>query len=179
MSLIPGIAGQKTELFDGAKIDAISEYTSGNGVQIQGRTNTSTLTSANVGYTIIQSRLNASGLSLTTGVGANVTASPIVIPAGIWSLSGGVFFNLSSTLAWANASLSKTSSTPGGVYATYDSDAQIQVLNLTGATAGIAHFVTLPTYTFVTSGVTLYLVGVASFAGVCSVSGYIQATRIA
>lgn len=32
MSLIAGITGQKTELFDGAKIDAISEYTVGNGV---------------------------------------------------------------------------------------------------------------------------------------------------
>jgi hypothetical protein len=38
VAFIPGISGQKTELFDGAKVDTINEYTVGNGVQQQGRT---------------------------------------------------------------------------------------------------------------------------------------------
>lgn len=49
MSLIPGITGQKTELFDGAKIDALTEYTSGNGVQHQGRTNGVAIEAGKVG----------------------------------------------------------------------------------------------------------------------------------
>jgi len=52
MAMIPGINGQKTELFDGAKIDAISEYTAGNGVQLQGRTNGVQIEAGKVGELI-------------------------------------------------------------------------------------------------------------------------------
>lgn len=51
MSLIPGIAGQKTELLDGVKVDNITEYTVGNGLKIQGRTDGSAPASGYVGET--------------------------------------------------------------------------------------------------------------------------------
>lgn len=53
MAIIPGVTGQKAELFDGAKIDAISEYTAGNGTQLQGRTSGVAIEAGKVGEVIL------------------------------------------------------------------------------------------------------------------------------
>jgi hypothetical protein len=64
LAIIPGVTGQKAELFDGAKIDAISEYTAGNGTQLQGRTNGVAIEAGKVGevggpYTAVIASVNA------------------------------------------------------------------------------------------------------------------------
>lgn len=79
MSLIPGIPGQKTELFDGAKIDAISEYTVGNGVQHQGRTNGTAISTGFVGETIeVNTITGYTGLSNVWSSASDV----LVLPSG-------------------------------------------------------------------------------------------------
>jgi hypothetical protein len=50
LSIIAGIAGQPAELLDGAKVNSLIEYTSGNGVQLQGRTNGVAIEAGKVGW---------------------------------------------------------------------------------------------------------------------------------
>lgn len=80
MSLIPGTEGQKTELFDGVKVDALSEYSTGNGVLQQGRTNGTAIASGYVGQYMTTTGSNLSGMASGTIYQAHVLS----IPAGIW-----------------------------------------------------------------------------------------------
>lgn len=90
MSLIPGILGQKTELLDGAKMDSISEYTLGNGVQSQGRTNGVTVPTGNIGEII---SMTGSGLTAiinpicnvaNEGTWQDVTNASASLTKGFW-----------------------------------------------------------------------------------------------
>jgi hypothetical protein len=49
VSLKPGITGQPAELLDGAKVNSLTEYTTGNGVQLQGRTSGVAIEAGKVG----------------------------------------------------------------------------------------------------------------------------------
>ena len=82
MSLIAGITGQPVELFDGAKINSISEYTSGNGVQLQGRTNGVAIEAGKVGET---TTIDVA----TPTIGSNQTNYALTsrsLPAGRWMI---------------------------------------------------------------------------------------------
>jgi hypothetical protein len=85
MSLIAGIEGQKTELYDGAKINTVSEYTVNNGVQLQGRTSGVALTSPNVGYLFIS---YAPSTTAIAGDGVATYPHYYDLLAGVWEVWG-------------------------------------------------------------------------------------------
>jgi hypothetical protein len=87
MSLIPGIAGQKTELFDGAKIDAISEYTAGNGVQLQGRSNGVAIEAGKVGEE--KSAVKTTPVTMNTSI--KYLDCTLSLEAGVWMVHMHVF----------------------------------------------------------------------------------------
>ena len=95
MAMIPGINGQKTELFDGAKIDAISEYTAGNGVQLQGRTNGVAIEAGKPGETVSGSvSISCASIASSGSWGNAITqamkAGKWLVFAAIGNLTGGV-----------------------------------------------------------------------------------------
>jgi hypothetical protein len=85
MAIIPGVTGQKAELFDGAKIDAISEYTAGNGVQLQGRTNAVAIEAGKVGEEIIGYCTSTTNTT-TIDTEIDVPGCLINLTPGIWDL---------------------------------------------------------------------------------------------
>jgi hypothetical protein len=87
LAIIPGVTGQKAELFDGAKIDAISEYTAGNGVQLQGRTNGTAIEAGKVGEVIPFSNLTSTS-TITDGAGiTQIGSATITLGAGFYFVS--------------------------------------------------------------------------------------------
>lgn len=80
---MPGIAGQKTELTDGAKIDTINEYTTGSGVALQGRTNGIAPTTGFVGEMVTSGAMSVTGTTLAK-VWVDVTGASITLTAGNW-----------------------------------------------------------------------------------------------
>lgn len=87
MGLIPGISGQKTEMADGAKINALSEYTLGNGVQIQGRTSGIAISSGLVGEKIeALSITTLSQASPTLNTYYDMTGASLPLTIGIWMI---------------------------------------------------------------------------------------------
>jgi len=113
MSLIAGISGQPAKLIDGVKVDVISELTSGNGVQLQGRKDGVAIPAGMVGE-VIQSRIPiASSVSIVDGNGFNVTS--ITLTTGHWVLSGYITATLSANsgelVKSCNCSISDTSAT--------------------------------------------------------------------
>ena len=84
MSLKPGIVGQPAELTDGAKANGLIELTSGNGVQLQGRTNGVAIEAGKVGEKVF-------GATNSVTIGAseetvNVT-NGVPLTAGVWLLT--------------------------------------------------------------------------------------------
>ena len=183
MSLIPMDAGQKAILPDGVQVDHISENTVGHGIRVRGVSDLTTypVIVGDIGENIIQSRAFASALALTTGVTANVTASPIVFTAGIWLVSGHIFVNVSTTITSLQGGLSVTSATiPGLAAIVPDSNGQFLGYTLPGTTSGQAQSLIIPTfYLKLSASQTLYLVTQVAFPGSGSVSGFVQGTRIA
>lgn len=150
MAIIPGITGQKAELFDGAKIDAISEYTAGNGVQLQGRTSSSAVSTGLVGEVLTGSILNP---TLTSNVAYN--AASLVLPAGHYMVYGKVGLNPpGSTKTLVVVSISGTSATENNKTA------------LRNATTALDYDYTasLPYYVR-TTGTTVYLTVRVGFSG--------------
>jgi len=132
MSLIPGIAGQKTELFDGAKIDAITEYTSGNGVQIQGRTNGSSIPAGYIGETITAT-CSAITATTTLNVDVDVTGMSIVVPVGIWLLYYNVAVELYNASGGTTALRGRVRVTDGSNNAVANTEAACQFDNAPNA----------------------------------------------
>ena len=83
MSLIAGITGQPVELFDGAKINSISEYTSGNGVQLQGRTNGVAIEAGKVG----EERVFTGSGNVSTNTSSFVEIGSLTLIEGVWQVS--------------------------------------------------------------------------------------------
>ena len=98
MSLIPGIAGQKTELFDGAKIDIISEYTVGNGVQIQGRTNGVAIATGYVGEVIASTLVTSTAARSGTNIASTLLRS-LTLTKGTYYIT--MYANVNSTVTGA------------------------------------------------------------------------------
>ena len=164
------------------KFDSVQEYTATKGVAVQGRTDGIGARAGCIGEVISQVRPFTATIGLTSAVGANVTASPIVIPVGVWLVSGNVFVNVSTTMTIITAGLSLTSATlpPTAAFSTPDASGQILVYQLPGSASGQAQSAVLPTFTLtLASPVTLYLVTQSTFAGSGSASGFVQAVRIA
>jgi hypothetical protein len=86
VAFIPGISGQKTELFDGVKVDTLNEYTIGNGVLQQGRTNGVAVTTGYVGE-IISADTSVVTATWTSGTATAVMTS-LSVTAGTWLLLG-------------------------------------------------------------------------------------------
>jgi hypothetical protein len=107
MSLISGAIGSKTILLDGVQVDAISENTVNNGVQIQGRTSGTVIGSGYIGQ-----RFDLTYRQMTMGTyGANyaVSSSMGTIPAGIWIIFPLLFVSSVPNLLVTNAFLSSNS----------------------------------------------------------------------
>jgi hypothetical protein len=66
VSLIPGIASQKTELIDGVKVDTLDELTVGNGVMRKGRTSGTAVAAGFVGESFGSVHAGTGGFSTTT-----------------------------------------------------------------------------------------------------------------
>lgn len=125
MGLMPGIGGQKTELYDGVKVDTLNEYTIGNGVSQQGRTNGVAIGSGLVGQYTTTTGSNLSGMVS----GSLYQAHVLSVPAGIWLIWGYGNFVISSgdatTNKFCNLAISTTS-------------ANMEEYNMTGAsTVGV------------------------------------------
>jgi hypothetical protein len=87
MSLKAGLVGSPAELLDGAKVNSLTEYTTGNGVQLQGRTNGVAIEAGKPGE--IQT-VDSAGLT----IGSNQTDYSItsrILPAGRWMVIVTVF----------------------------------------------------------------------------------------
>jgi hypothetical protein len=107
MSLSPGVVGAKTQLIDGVQVDTISELTSGNGTQHQGRTSGTVIGSGYVGQ-----RVDLTTRNITMGTyGANYAVSALMgtIPAGIWLIFPTMVVSTVPNLLVANAFLSSNS----------------------------------------------------------------------
>lgn len=85
MSLIPGPQGTKVQLVDGVQTDSISALTSGNGVQLEGRTSGVAVAAGYIGQVRTFTSRTITGVNQTT-----YTASAILdtLPAGVWQLFG-------------------------------------------------------------------------------------------
>lgn len=84
MSIIAGITGQPAELIDGAKVNSLIEYTTGNGVQLQGRTSGVAIEAGKVGEKIEA----AITPTYTTSSGASVNSSAALpLTKGRWDIS--------------------------------------------------------------------------------------------
>jgi hypothetical protein len=94
LSIIAGIAGQPAELLDGAKVNSLIEYTSGNGVQLQGRTNGVAIEAGKVGQVLGPTTSS----SFTPGAVSWTASGPTVtLTTGIWLLFGS--FSSNTTVA--------------------------------------------------------------------------------
>jgi len=83
MGMTPGLSGSKTELFDGVKVDTISEYTTTKGVVIQGKSDGLAISSGCVGefYTDVYSGIHGSTSNTW------FTQITRTLPAGKWKIS--------------------------------------------------------------------------------------------
>jgi hypothetical protein len=95
MSLSPGIVGNKTQLIDGVQVDAISELTTSNGVQIAGRTSGVAIGAGYVGETIAASSIGTiSQGSPVLGQYYDMSNGSISLTPGIWTIYLGSGFDL-------------------------------------------------------------------------------------
>ena len=188
MSMIPGISSQPSEFADGMKVNTISELTSTNGVQLQGRTSGVAIGSGLVGETFIQSKTYANRTGIANNnTAVNVTASPLALPSGIWLLSATVGWDFSTTTAvtFMMGSISRTSATsPSGPLAVpMNGESQSQDYPVGWATGtGIKTMIIPSAMVALSSSTNFYLVAGTSYSAATlseNVFGSIWAVRIA
>lgn len=139
-----------------------------------------------IGEKLTQSRAFASGLAMTSGAAANVTATALTLTPGTWALSSCVVFTSSATstsgfyagTSVTSATLPATSTIGAGNTA---GEIRIDVEGVNIGGSGNKFTITLPrTITTVSTNTTVYLVATATFAGGTGLNtnGEIQAIRI-
>lgn len=168
MAIIPGVTGQKAELFDGAKIDSISEYTAGSGVSIQGRTNGTAIEAGKVGEvkTFTVTTVTITNANTWYGApGALTTLTP-----GVWIFYIQVTGNTGTYLYAAQVGTSAT----GGVGPLLQSN--VAVLPVT---SGIGACASTPFAYAVTTNTPIYAHGYCSGNGSTGILVTGQAIRIA
>jgi hypothetical protein len=159
--------------------------------QAPGSTDGTSIAAGYVGEVRSQSRNFSSALTLTDAVYSNITASPLVLTAGVWNISGAVAFNTtgSYTSNFIRAGISKTSATaPANNTWALPTDGEVLVGNswAVGSPTLLSHLPTLqlPANNIVSISVptTFYLIGLANLvggSGTLTAYGSITAVRIA
>lgn len=139
-----------------------------------------------IGETFSQIRLSSAEIGLTSSVTADITASPLVLTAGIWLMSGAVRIEVSSSQVTSiNAGISKTSATlPTNYGGPVGDEAAFQwIMGNVGGPAffGASSNIITPYVVNLAVTTTFYLVAQASWVSGSGTTacGYFQAVRIA
>ncbi len=171
-----------------ARIDLSNSWTAYQ--PLPGKSDGAGTASGIIGESIVQSRLRSASTALTTTVGKNITASPLVLGPGLYEITGsiGMTPGTTSTLTFGASyfAYSNTTNTvpgSGDIYAGFDTTGQAAIqLGHFATTAGSAqdHVVVMPSIPLlVVSGtVTLYLVAQVTFTNTLNAYGYIRARRV-
>lgn len=158
---------------------------------IVGDTTGTAVPASYIGQVLKQTRLFSVALTLTDGVYSNITASPLVLDAGVWNISGAVGFSttVSATTNFIRAAITKTSATaPANDTWSAPTNGEV-IAGKTWAVASPSSLIFLPTVELPANNVvtlsvstTFYLIGLSNLvsgAGAPTAYGSITAVRIA
>lgn len=168
MSLSPGVVGAKTQLIDGVQVDTISELTSGNGTQHQGRTSGTAIAAGMVGEKIT---FTTRVVDCTTPNGWYANSSPLAtLTSGVWLLIPIMEFTGTSSVG-VGAYISTNGS---------NGDSGIISVNNTMVIPG-SYYNCIPmliSYYQVASSTSIYAKAYARTTGIANISIYGYAIRI-
>jgi hypothetical protein len=148
---------------------------------IKGTTDGTSASAGDISEVKFETRLRASGASMTTNTTLNVTSSNITLTAGRWLISAMANFNGDTSATVYNLAVSKTSATlPSNATQSVPTSGEVIFQNGGSTSYSAADYcVVIPSYVYsVSSDTPIYLVARSTFSGTQTVYGSITAVRL-